>query len=195
MDGLSEFALVCLGSNAPGGQSAATSFVLFGRRRLVEELGEDGLRMSRLYATPAFPAGIGPDFVNAAIAVRTDLPPDRVLAALHAIEAEADRTRTVRWGQRTLDLDLIALGDEVRPDAAAQTRWRHLPPAAQRSAAPDDLILPHPRMQDRAFVLVPLAEVAPSWVHPLTGQSVAQMRDALPAADLAQVTVLEHNGT
>ncbi len=64
---------------------------------------------------------------------------------------------------------------------------RALPPDLQRMRAPDDLILPHPRLQDRAFVLVPLADVAPEWVHPLTGLSVTAMRDRLPTADLADV--------
>ena len=150
-------------------------------------LSDPAARVSGLFATPAFPAGIGPDFVNAAMAVRTTLAARDVLAVLHAIEAEAARTREVRWGPRTLDLDLLALGAQIAPDADVQARWRNLGPQAQREAAPDQLILPHPRLQDRAFVLVPLAQVAPDWVHPLTGQTVLQMRDALPAAELAAI--------
>jgi 2-amino-4-hydroxy-6-hydroxymethyldihydropteridine diphosphokinase len=55
---------------------------------------------------------------------------------------------------------------------------------------PDQLILPHPRLQDRSFVLVPLADVAPDWVHPVLGQSVVQMRDARPSAEIASVRLL-----
>ena len=84
---------------------------------------------------------------------------------------------------RTLDLDLLAWGDSVLPDSATQDSWRALPPEAQVRAVPDGLILPHPRLQDRAFVLVPLADVAPDWVHPRTGLTVRQMLAALPAAD------------
>ena len=92
--------------------------------------------------------------------------PEAVLARLHATEDAFARRRRARWGPRTLDLDLIAMGDTVLPDAATQARWRALDAAAQRSLAPDRLILPHPRMQERAFVLVPLADVAPGWRHP-----------------------------
>ena len=88
---------------------------------------------------------------------------------------------------RTLDLDLLALGDSVVPDEATQTAWRDLPAEEQPRRTPDRLILPHPRLQDRGFVLIPLADIAPDWRHPLTGQTVAQMRDALTPAQTAGI--------
>jgi 2-amino-4-hydroxy-6-hydroxymethyldihydropteridine diphosphokinase len=82
------------------------------------------------------------------------------------------------------------MGDLVLPDAATQARWRGLDAAAQRSLAPDRLILPHPRMQERAFVLVPLADVAPGWRHPVLGYSVEEMLGALPEAARTEVVPL-----
>ena len=185
-----DIALVSLGSNASGVHNAPTSSVLFGRLHLVSLFG-DGARCSRLFKTPAFPPGIGPDFINAAMTVRTTLDPDAILAELHAIEHKAARERSVRWGPRTLDLDLLGVGECVLPDRATQTLWRGLAPEEQRHRWPEDLILPHPRLQDRAFVLVPLAEVAPDWVHPVTDLTVVQMRDALPPAELAGIVPLD----
>lgn len=97
------------------------------------------------------------------------------------------RVRTKRWGQRVIDLDLLAAGDRVLPDARTFAHWRDLPLEAQLVSAPDQLILPHPRLQDRSFVLVPLAEIAPDWVHPILNKTVQQLKDALDPADLAQI--------
>lgn len=108
-----------------------------------------------------------------------------LLALLHRAEAEFGRVRMTRWAGRTLDIDLLALGDSVLPDAETQTRWRNLPPADQQRKTPEEVILPHPRLQDRAFVLVPLADVAPDWRHPLLGLTVLEMRAALDPADVA----------
>ncbi len=97
------------------------------------------------------------------------------------------RQRLRRWGQRVIDLDLLAMGDAILPDRASVEHWMDLPFEQQKELAPERLILPHPRLHERGFVLVPLAEVAPEWVHPITGQTVLQMRDALDPAILAEI--------
>lgn len=152
------------------------------------------LAQSRFWQTPCFPVGAGPDFVNACAQLAVDPlmtdGPQAVLAALHQVEARFGRTRAARWSSRTLDLDLLAMGDRVLPDAATQDAWRMLAPDQQMTRTPDRLILPHPRLQDRAFVLVPLAEIAPNWRHPRLGLTVTAMRDALPAADRAALQPL-----
>ena len=184
------FALIALGSNMVSPWGDVTETVQRAVLEVTEHLDSTAV-CSRLYETPAFPTGSGPNFVNAAIRVATDKTPADILTILHDIEAEAARARTVRWGQRTLDLDLIAVGDEVCPDLVTYAVWRDLSPEKQDQTAPDQLILPHPRLQDRSFVLVPLADVAPDWVHPVCGRSVAQMRDARPAAERASVMPLD----
>ena len=159
----------------------------------LEAIESDDVRVisvSRYYKTPCFPAGAGPDFVNAAAALATILTPEALLRHLHRTEAEFGRKRRERWGMRPLDLDLLAFGGEIRPSLAEFERWRDLPPDQQRRVAPDRLILPHPRLQDRAFVLVPLADVAPEWVHPVSHRTVRQMCDALSEDEKRDVVAL-----
>lgn len=145
------------------------------------------LRVSRFYQTPAFPAGNGPDYINACVSIRSALAPDELLGELHKIEANHGRTREKRWGSRTLDLDLLACGDTVLPDAATFNLWFNLPLGQQTQTAPNMLILPHPRLHERGFVLVPLADIAPLWIHPELRQNVATLRETLSQSDLAEI--------
>ncbi|MEZ5798959.1 MAG: 2-amino-4-hydroxy-6-hydroxymethyldihydropteridine diphosphokinase [Paracoccaceae bacterium] len=182
---------IALGANLPVGDAAPEQTLAQALAALPAE-GLGVVRASRFYKTPCFPAGAGPDYVNAAAELRSESAVDAgaVLAALHRIEARFGRERLNRWGMRTLDLDLLAMGESVQPDAATQDAWRGLPVEDQARLAPDRLILPHPRLQDRAFVLVPLADVAPDWRHPRLGQTVSQMLAALPEADRQAVVAL-----
>jgi 2-amino-4-hydroxy-6-hydroxymethyldihydropteridine diphosphokinase len=153
-------------------------------------LAGEGLALravSRFFSTPCFPAGAGPDYINAVVAVDTLQPADQVLGALHRIEAEFSRVRDQRWGMRTLDLDLIAAGGQVLPDHAAFEAWQGLPLEAQMQQAPGELVLPHPRLQDRAFVLVPMCDVAADWRHPVLNRTAAELLAALPQEDVAAV--------
>ena len=172
--------LVALGGNLPSAEGPPEATL----RAAMAALGESGLTVeaaSRLHATPCFPEEAGPDYVNSAAVLSGGASAEKVLRILQAVEARFGRERRQRWGPRTLDIDLIAFGAAVLPDTETFRKWRDMPMDEQLRRTPEELILPHPRLQDRAFVLVPLAEVAPDWRHPVSGLSVLEMEAALPA--------------
>lgn len=157
--------LIAIGANLPG-PAGATPLVVC--RAAVEALrGLPGLRLagvSHWYETAPLPPAGQPMYVNGVARLEGDADPAWLLARLHAIEAQAGRRRGVRNAARTLDLDLIDHHGLIRD-------------------APDP-VLPHPRAQDRAFVLIPLADVAPEWRHPRLGRWVADLIAALPPQDI-----------
>jgi 2-amino-4-hydroxy-6-hydroxymethyldihydropteridine diphosphokinase len=123
--------------------------------RLRSEASAGGFRSSHLYETHPFGVAEQPDFINAVCLFETSLEATRMLAILKGIERRLGRTESGRWGPRRIDLDLLDLGGETVESEA--------------------LTLPHPGIAERAFVLVPLCEVAPDWRDPLTGRSAAEM--------------------
>lgn len=150
--------LIALGSNLPSraGNSRET---LRAALRALAQNGVVPLQVSAFYNTPAWPDPSDPSYVNAVAQVETTLAPDVLMARLHEVEREFGRVRDVRNAPRTLDLDLLDYDGRVEGG----------PP-----------VLPHPRIEQRAFVLVPLADVAPSWRHPVSGSNVRELIDALP---------------
>lgn len=145
--------LIALGSNQNGPWGNPQAAV----RRALDELNRDGLKLvkaSRLLVSAPFGLVNQPPFVNAVARIETHLPPLALMQKLHAIERCAGRRRILRWGPRTLDLDLIDYhGQILRP--------------------PSQLLLPHPGIGERIFVLKPIAEIAPGWKHPVSRQSAS----------------------
>ncbi|MGB0411359.1 MAG: 2-amino-4-hydroxy-6-hydroxymethyldihydropteridine diphosphokinase [Pikeienuella sp.] len=182
-----ENALIALGSNLPGEAGNSLNVCI----TTIDACESHAVRVvarSRWRRSPAFPAGSGPDFVNGAFMVETTLSARALLSHLHEVEARMGRVRKVRWGPRVCDLDLIAYGNSIAPDRATVSAL--MGEGATTAAAPDHMVLPHPRMHERAFVLAPLADIAPEWCHPVTGLSVSEMLAALPAATRAEVEVI-----
>lgn len=156
--------IVALGGNLPHEAYGSPRKVI---EAAFEALAAGGLGVavrSRLYASAPVPASNQPDFVNAAARIETPLPPRELMRLLHAVETAFGRVRQTRNEARTLDLDLLAYHDLV--------------------VESDDLVLPHPRLHERAFVLLPLQDVAPGWRHPVLGKTVEAMIEALPQAAL-----------
>ena len=179
-------ALIALGANQPSEQGTPQE-TLEAALSLLSARGITVEATARWMASPAWPAGSGPDYVNGAARVVSTLTPKDLLDALHKVETMLGRSRSGdRWAARPCDLDLIACGSMVAPGAIV---WRHFE-AAPPETPRDTLILPHPQLHRRAFVLKPLADIAPDWRHPILGKTVTEMLRDMPEADLAAITPL-----
>lgn len=157
---------VALGSNLAWENRGPRDMVLLAAEA-VALLGSES-RISALYESAAWPDRSAPAYVNAVVAFQCDLPALVLLAALQSIEHQMGRQRDYlvgagdRYAPRTLDLDLLAHGREIT------------------GAEPEkELMVPHPAIAERLFVLRPLAEVSPDWQHPVTSRTAEAMRDDL----------------
>jgi len=142
-------AYIGLGSNV--GDKAASC------RKALDLLGRIGrvVRVSSFYSTEPIGYPDQDDFINAVAELETGLSPLALLAACHVIEDELGRSRLLRWGPRTIDLDILLYGDQVMNST--------------------ELTIPHPLMAARRFVLVPLCEIAPQAVHPALGKTAVHL--------------------
>lgn len=161
---------VALGSNLISAEFKTSEQLLEKSVNSLEKNNIKVVRRSSWYRSAPIPASDQPWFVNGVVQVETTLDPAALLSVLHEVEAEYGRIRSKRNESRTLDLDLLAYDDQVIEQ-------------------PGGLVLPHPRLQERAFVLRPLAEIAPAWRHPVTQRSAAAMLEALPPGQ--QVELLQ----
>jgi 2-amino-4-hydroxy-6-hydroxymethyldihydropteridine diphosphokinase len=135
--------------------------------RILHLAGIDIVARSPWYESEPVPDDGQPWYVNGAAVLRTSLEPADLLRQLHAAEAELGRVRGARNAARMVDIDLIAYGDRVIGEGEAEQRAGRL-------------VLPHPLMHLRRFVLQPLADVAPDWRHPRLGRTVREMLAGLP---------------
>jgi 2-amino-4-hydroxy-6-hydroxymethyldihydropteridine diphosphokinase len=148
--------LIALGSNLGGPWGSPRATIL----RALKELERGGIRLitvSPLIVTAPFGRRNQPVFVNAVAGIETHLPPEALMRRLHAIERDAGRRRAIRWGPRTLDLDLLDYRGMVRGHRGK------------------GLVLPHPGIAERGFVLEPIAMIAPGWRHPASRLSAREM--------------------
>ena len=167
---MSEMVLIALGSNLPD-QTDRSPLELC-RWAIQTMAATPDLHLESVsdwYRTRPVPVSDQPDYINGVARLISARHPCQLLERLHAIEAEAGRVRSLPNAARVLDLDLLAVGDRI-------VHSLHLS-------------LPHPRLQDRAFVLRPLCDVAPDWRHPVFGRTAAELLAALPAQETQRLDV------
>ncbi|MEM9473138.1 MAG: 2-amino-4-hydroxy-6-hydroxymethyldihydropteridine diphosphokinase [Pseudomonadota bacterium] len=153
--------LIGLGSNMTGPWGSPRTWV----GRALAALDEAPLKLlkaSTLIETTPFGRLDQPSYVNAVARIETRLRAPDLLKVLRTIELAAGRQRRERWGARTLDLDILDYNGVVVEEGVEQS-------------TDAELVLPHPAIAEREFVLAPIAEIAPRWKHPLTGRTAKSM--------------------
>jgi 2-amino-4-hydroxy-6-hydroxymethyldihydropteridine diphosphokinase len=158
--------LIGLGANLPS-RFGPPEQTLDAALRELQRRGVAVSRRSRWWRSRPVPDSDQPWFVNGVAALATSLEPEALLALLHRVEQEFGRVRSVPNAARLLDLDLLAYGR-----------------LQQAGGSP---LLPHPRMAERAFVLLPLSDIAPQWRDPASGRRLAELIAALPAGQTAEL--------
>jgi 2-amino-4-hydroxy-6-hydroxymethyldihydropteridine diphosphokinase len=150
-----------LGANLPSPEHGTPRETLEAAMRMLEARGLVLVARSPLYESEPVPVSDQPWYLNAVVEVATDRPAAEVLALLHSVENAFGRVRAIRNEPRVLDLDLLDHRGTVRE-------------------GPESPLLPHPRLTDRAFVLLPLRDIAPDWRHPVSGLTIAELLESLP---------------
>ncbi len=153
-------AYVGIGSNIGNRQANCREAV-----RMLVENGLVVLRQSSLIETEPWGITDQPRFINMAVAVETDVAPEQLLVILKNIEKSMGRVEAVRWGPRVIDLDILFYDDLILDT--------------------EGLVIPHPHLHERDFVLNPLAEIAPEKIHPLLNKTVEELRLALSLKQLS----------
>jgi 2-amino-4-hydroxy-6-hydroxymethyldihydropteridine diphosphokinase len=131
-------------------------------RHLKEAAGLEVIRTSDVFETAPWGVTDQPHFLNACVLAKCALRPETLLKLLKSVETKMGRTATRRWGERVIDIDILTMDS-----------WIHDSP---------DLHIPHQDMHRRDFVLIPLAQILPCWVHPVTGRTVDEMASAFRAS-------------
>ena len=156
---------ISMGSNLGNRLSSLRKAIL-----LLKKEGFNIIKTSDVFETPPFGVSNQPRFLNACLLIDTETNPADLLEKLKKIENEVGRVRRFRWGPREIDLDIIFYDEKVIDGPS--------------------LKVPHPHMHERPFVLIPLKQISPQWVHPILKKTVEQMTEDLPECDILRITEL-----
>jgi len=138
---------------------------------------------SSFWHSSAYPNKLDPPFINSVVEVSTKKEPLELLIILKEIETFLGRKTTSRWSSRTCDIDIISIGQETIPNLRTALLWMNNEEAKKGISTPDQLIIPHPRMHERSFVLGPLNEISQTWMHPVLQKTSKELWESLSDHD------------
>ena len=179
--------VVVLGSNLPSkfGNSAQTL------KKCIDEIRSyysiQFLMESNWYSSSSFVDEREPRYVNVGIRFSTNLKPIDLLNYTSSLENKYGRKRERRWEPRTCDIDILLCDQLILPSNSHFEKWFKLDFSHQITLSPNELIIPHPRLQERTFFLKPLNDLQPDWIHPFLGIKAKEMLDSLPLNELENI--------
>ncbi|MBC7322440.1 MAG: 2-amino-4-hydroxy-6-hydroxymethyldihydropteridine diphosphokinase [Acetomicrobium sp.] len=138
--------------------------------QLLKNAGFIVKKQSDVFETPPFGVKEQPYFLNACLLAESDMEPKKILRLLKSIELKMGRKRRMRWGPREIDLDILFMDNLIYRD--------------------DELAIPHPRLQERPFIIVPLFQICPKWKHPLLGVTVEDLYRSVNISEIVKITNL-----
>ena len=179
--------VVVLGSNLPSefGSSAETL------KKCADEMKSspaiDSLFESNWYISSSLLDEREPRYVNVGVRFSTKLKPKNLLKFTSDLEIKYGRKRQRRWEPRTCDIDILLCDQLILPSKRHFEKWLKLDFLDQIELSPNELILPHPRLQERTFFLKPLNDLHPDWTHPFLEIKAKEMLDSLPSDELQNI--------
>ena len=183
--------IIVLGSNLPSefGSSAETLKKCVGDLRSFKAI--QSLSESKWYISTSFVDEREPRYINVGVRFSTNLKPKDLLSFTSDLEIKYGRKRQRRWEPRTCDIDILLCDQLILPTKFYFEKWLKLDFFEQKELSPDELILPHPRLQDRIFFLKPLNDLQPDWTHPFLQMKAKEMLDSLPPNELENINEMK----
>lgn len=172
--------VIGLGSNLTTKKFLTSKEILEAAISLLREKDLDVKNISNFYETEPVPKSDQPWFVNAAIRVETSFAADKLLNILHDVENELGRVRKERWEARIIDLDLLCYNDLIVPNEKAWSK-------KVKEEVPKGVIIPHIRLHERDFVLIPMNDVAADWQHPIFKKNTQKLLDDLDSVGIVRL--------
>ena len=183
--------IIVLGSNLSSEFGSSTEIL----KKCVGELKSfqaiQSLLESKWYISSSLVDKSEPRYVNVGIRFCTNLKPKELLNFTSDLEIKYGRKRQRRWEPRTCDIDILLCDQLILPSKQYFKKWLNLNFSDQIRLVPDELILPHPRLQDRTFFLKPLNDLQPEWIHPFLKVKAKEMLDSLPPYELESIEGLK----
>ena len=183
--------VVVLGSNLPSEFGNSFETLKQCIYEIKKYLAVEPLLESNWYSSSSVLDKREPKYLNVGIRFSTNLNPSELIKFTSGLENKYGRKRRKRWASRTCDIDILLSDQKILPSQDYFEKWLKLDFSDQIKLVPNELVIPHPRLQERAFFLKPLYDLQPNWTHPFLNLNSKEMLDSLPLNEIQSIIKLD----